>query len=81
MNTTPMQLRAAVSLAILPMMMLLAATPARAQQTIGQCSILPANNIWNTPIDTLPVDANSDAYIQTIGAAKGLHPWLHIRFL
>ena len=23
---------------------------------IGGCPILPANNIWNTPIDTLPVD-------------------------
>jgi hypothetical protein len=43
-------------------------------QTLGSCSVFPSNNVWNTPIDTLPVDANSDAYIATIGAAKGLHP-------
>lgn len=38
------------------------------------CSILPSNNIWNTPIDKLPVDKNSDIYIQTIGPTKNLHP-------
>jgi hypothetical protein len=30
-----------------------------AQQTVGPCSVLPANNIWNTPVDTLPVLSNS----------------------
>jgi hypothetical protein len=35
---------------------------------------LPRNNIWNTPIDTLPLDARSDAYITSIGADIGLHP-------
>ena len=28
---------------------------AEAQQIIGGCPVLPANNIWNTPVDTLPV--------------------------
>lgn len=37
------------------------------------CSIFPADNIWNTRIDTVPVDANSAAYITTIGASTGLH--------
>jgi hypothetical protein len=37
------------------------------------CSIFPANNIWNTRIDRLPVDANSQAYVQTIGANAPLH--------
>jgi Tol biopolymer transport system component len=41
---------------------------------IAGCPILPANNIWNTPIDTLPVDGNSDAYIASIGADTALHP-------
>ncbi len=41
---------------------------------IGNCTVLPANNIWNTPIDTLPVSANSATYINTIGASTGLHP-------
>ncbi|MCB8944942.1 MAG: hypothetical protein H6658_14425 [Ardenticatenaceae bacterium] len=48
------------------------ATPTIA--TSGTCPILPADNIWNTPINTLPVDPNSDAYINTIGASTGLHP-------
>lgn len=41
---------------------------------VSSCPILPADNIWNTPVDTLPVDANSSAYITTIGATTGLHP-------
>ena len=41
--------------------------------TIG-CAIFPADNIWNTPIDTLPVDAKSAAYIACMGADTGLHP-------
>lgn len=46
--------------------------------TCGQvpagCPILPADNIWNTPVDGLPRDARSDAYIQSIGRETGLHP-------
>lgn len=38
------------------------------------CPIFPADNIWNTPVDTLPVDAQSDAYIASIGADTGIHP-------
>lgn len=41
--------------------------------SIAGCQILPNDNIWNTPIDTLPVDPNSSLYINTIGANKGLH--------
>lgn len=33
------------------------------------CAVFPVDNIWNVPVDHLPVDANSDAYIATIGAA------------
>ena len=40
----------------------------------GTCPILPADNIWNTPVDTLPLDPNSDAYISTIGGIETLHP-------
>jgi len=40
--------------------------------TLGGCSIFPNDNIWNTPIDALPVDSNSDAYINTIGPS--IHP-------
>ena len=38
------------------------------------CDIFPKNNIWNTPIDNLPVHSNSNLYINTIGANTGLHP-------
>lgn len=38
------------------------------------CSILPANNIWNTRIDSLPLAANSASYISSIGFAATLHP-------
>ena len=38
------------------------------------CSVFPANNIWNTRVNQLPVDANSKAYVQTIGPDAPLHP-------
>jgi hypothetical protein len=44
------------------------------QATIGNCPVFPANNIWNTPIDKLPVAANSATLVNTIGASKGFHP-------
>ena len=39
-----------------------------------ECARFPADNIWNTPIDTQPVHVHSDEYIDTIGADRGLHP-------
>lgn len=36
--------------------------------------VLPADNPWNTPIDKVPVDPNSDAIIASIGRDKSLHP-------
>lgn len=49
-----------------------------ATSTCGQippnCTLFPADNIWNSPIDTLPVDPNSDAYLASIGLDTGLHP-------
>jgi len=38
------------------------------------CPIFPIDHIWNTPINTLPLDPNSDAYVNTIGASTGVHP-------
>jgi uncharacterized protein (TIGR03437 family) len=43
-------------------------------QTLGGCAMFPANNIWNTPIDALPVSSYSAAYINSIGPSTGLHP-------
>ena len=49
------------------------ATSAAAQQTIGGCTVLPPENIWNTPVDTLPVRADSATLVNTIGASRGFH--------
>jgi hypothetical protein len=49
-------------------------TPATsAPPTLGGCPIFPVDNIWNVPVDTLPVDPNSNAYINTIGADANVH--------
>ncbi|MBN1659152.1 MAG: hypothetical protein JXA93_12145 [Anaerolineae bacterium] len=40
---------------------------------IAGCDVLPADNVWNTPVDDLPLDANSDAYVATIGAGAHAH--------
>lgn len=45
-----------------------------APPTLAGCPIFPADNIWNVAIDGLPVDANSAAYVATIGAASNAHP-------
>jgi hypothetical protein len=42
--------------------------------TIGSCPVFPANNIWNMPVDKLPVSPNSATYVNTIGATLPLHP-------
>src|SRR5579864_3611774 len=47
---------------------------AGAQPRLAGCSVFPANNVWNAPIDKLPVDANSAGYVATIGAGKPAHP-------
>ena len=47
--------------------------PCLAQPTIGGCSVFPANNIWNTPIDQLPVASNSATLINTVGPSVKLH--------
>jgi hypothetical protein len=50
-----------------------AAETAGAAPQIDGCSVFPADNIWNTPVDTLPPDPNSSAYVSTIGAARTFH--------
>jgi hypothetical protein len=48
-----------------------ASAPAGAP-SIGGCQIFPADNVWNTRIDTLPVHARSDAWISSVGSTTGL---------
>ncbi len=47
---------------------------ARAAPTLGGCPVLPANNYWNTPVDSLPVHASSATWVNSIGATTPLHP-------
>lgn len=50
------------------------ATPTRLPPQIAGCAIFPTDNIWNTPVDTLPLHPNSAAYVNTIGADRTMHP-------
>jgi hypothetical protein len=60
-------------LSILSVVVWLVAVPAFSQQMLGPCPVLPADNIWNTPVDALPVLSNSSSMVTTIGAGTGLH--------
>jgi hypothetical protein len=40
----------------------------------GKCTLLPANNPWNTDISAYPVDPKSATYVNNIGASTHLHP-------
>ena len=40
-----------------------------------KCPVFPADNVWNTPITGLPVDANSATWLSSMGASTTLlHP-------
>ena len=61
---------------LVPVIALLVWTgPAAAQApSIGNCTVLPADNIWNTRIDQLPVHPSSSTWVNTIGPSAHLHP-------
>src|SRR5690349_7076625 len=50
------------------------ATPSLAAPSLGECPVFPADNAWNTPIDTLPVHPSSAVWVNTIGASVNAHP-------
>jgi hypothetical protein len=38
------------------------------------CNLFPADNIWNTPINTLPVDsASTNIFLNAVGGTRGMH--------
>jgi hypothetical protein len=47
--------------------------PAASSTILTVRPMFPGDNVWHVAIDTLPVDANSAAYITTIGTAKTMH--------
>jgi hypothetical protein len=54
-------------------MIFISAPNAFASPSIAGCAVFTDANIWNIPVDMLPVDVNSQSYVATIGASKGLH--------
>ena len=38
------------------------------------CPVFPATNVWNKPVNKLPVASNSAAMVRAIGLTDGLHP-------
>jgi len=42
--------------------------------TIGNCTVFPADNVWNTRIDQLPVHPSSSTWVSKIGPSSPLHP-------
>lgn len=40
---------------------------------IANCPVFPADNFWNTPVDSLPVHPQSDAWIDSIGRDVEFH--------
>ena len=64
------------NLPIVLILLILASLPVTgsAVPSIGGCRIFPADDVWNTPVNSLPVDPHSSSYISTIGAGTGLHP-------
>ena len=66
---------AASALAILSLAQVAPAPAQSSAPTIGGCSIFPADNVWNTRIDSLPADPASTAYVGSTGGSKTpLHP-------
>jgi hypothetical protein len=45
--------------------------------TLGpnNCTVFPLDHVWNTPIDCLPADINSDTYVNAMRPEKGLHAY------
>jgi hypothetical protein len=62
-----------VKLAVLGLVTLTLGGAAQPRSLAG-CSLFPADNPWNQRVDSLPVAANSDTIIATIGSGVGLHP-------
>jgi hypothetical protein len=52
----------------------LSSAASAAPPTVAGCPVFPADSIWNTRVDGLPVDPASRAYVKSIGADRALKP-------
>jgi hypothetical protein len=41
--------------------------------SLANCPMFPANNVWNTRVDSLPIHPRSDAWIDSIGREESFH--------
>ena len=41
---------------------------------IGNCTVFPPDNVWNTPVDALPTSRWASAYVDSIGPLHKMHP-------
>ena len=73
-----LRLAAAAALATTPAVTLMQTAPARAATPVPaapSCPVFPADNVWNTDISALPVDAHSAAWMASMhSATTNLHP-------
>ena len=46
---------------------------ARRRPTLAGCPVFPASNVWNQPVNTLPVAADSAQLIASIGLTASVH--------
>jgi hypothetical protein len=49
------------------------ATRSASAPTLAGCPVFPASNVWNQPVSTLPVAADSAQLIASIGLTAGVH--------
>ena len=50
------------------------ARAASAVTTSAACTIFPSDNIWHSPVNTVPLHRLSATYVRSIGPASHLHP-------
>lgn len=51
-----------------------AGSASRSVPMLGGCPMFPADNAWNQRVDTLAVHASSDAWVNSLGSSRNLHP-------
>ncbi len=71
-----MKLRSTCSLAIAIVVIgsLIRTSGLAGAPAIADCPVFPDDNIWNRPVDRLPLNADSARYVRSIGWDKPLHP-------
>ncbi len=78
--TPPVRLpRPAIVLALAAGLVISAGAPMEAATAVripgaSSCRIFPSTNVWNKRVDTLPVRADSDTLVASVGVGAALHP-------